>query len=104
LPDDALELDLVLERAVLPRAAVARDRLRLGDFGDRAVERDAHVAVPGAVAVQDDRAFLDPHRELRGHGRAQLLERAALGAVLDIDPLAVQRAQTEFRAGGPIHA
>ena len=89
----AHELDLVLERAVLPCAVVTRDRLWLGDFGDRAVERDAHIAVPGAMAVQDDRAILDAHRELRGHGGAQLLEGAALGAVLHEDPLAVQRAQ-----------
>jgi hypothetical protein len=55
-----LERDLVLERTALPATAVARHRLGLGHFGDRAVERHAHVAVLGAVAVQDHRASLDP--------------------------------------------
>jgi len=88
------ELGLVLECAVPPRAAVARGRPWLGDFGDRAVERDAHIAVPGAMAAhQDHRALLDAKRELRAHGRPQLLAGAPLRAVFDVDPLAVQRAQ-----------
>ena len=41
------------------------------------------------VKQGEEAAFLDAHRHLRTHWRAELLEGAAFGAVLDVDPLAV---------------
>ena len=87
----AHDVDVVLERAVPPLAAIERELVRLDDLAGRAVERDP--LLPALAAHQDDRVLLDAQREGHAHRRLAVLDGAALGAVLDVEPLAAQGVQ-----------
>jgi hypothetical protein len=80
---------LIVECAVLPLAAVVGRGVVEGDFGGRAVE--GHSDLAAAAAEEDDGVVFDAEGEASAHAGLVLLGGAAIGAVLDVDPLAVDR-------------